>query len=184
MFEGNYDALFQGAPAEAWEAIYVEYVDLSGLAATAEYELIKTIHNLDARLRAVPAYVKVNLACIGNFGKLHAGATSKLAKYGHKIPDDLEKAVQVLQAVSKREQRYEHDLKAATASLEKLRGLKVEKNNDTKKQRRQFISKLNTLGTIYRIDRDKTTVEELALMEREQSEKNQTDQINNQFKTK
>lgn len=184
QFEGDYNVLFENAPPEAWEAIYAEYIDLSGLAATSEYELIKTVFNLETRLRAVPEYAKVVVGCVNSFGKLYAPAVQKLAKYGYKVPDDPQKAVEYLQTALSKEKRFEHDLKAASASLDKLRAMKTEQHNDVKRQRRQFIQEINSLGTIYRIDRDKTTVEEYALMKREQMERIQEEQINNKFKNK
>lgn len=184
QFEGDYNVLFEGAPPEAWEAIYAEYIDLSGLANTGEYELIKTIHNLETRLRAVPEYAKVVAGCVASFGKIYAPAAQKLAKYGYKVPADPQQALTYLQTALSKEKRFEHDLKSAMASLEKLRAMKTEQHNDVKKQRRQFIQEINSLGTIYRIDRDKTTVEEYALMKREQMERMQEEQINKQFKMK
>lgn len=175
MFEGRYDVLFPNAPPEAWEYIYVEYIDLSGLADTPEYRLITNVLNLNSRLRAIPEYVKVQLGCIEHFGEMSPTVNEKLAKKGYAIPADLEKAKEALLKIPGKEKLYDHRLKEADAALKKLRGTRVENGNDSKRERRKFIQMLNSLGTTYRIDRDKTTVEELAAMVRENAEQRKKD---------
>lgn len=170
MFEGRYDVLFPAAPHEAWDSIYVDYIDLSGLADTPEYNLIMNIHNIEGRQRSIPGYVSVQLECIQYFGKLSPVITDKLAKKGHVLPSDIIKAREVLLRIPIKEKIYEHKLKEADSSLKKLRDKRVIGTSDAKRERGKFIRMLNNLGTIYTIDRNKTTVEELAQMVRETAE--------------
>lgn len=154
--------MFDGKTHPNWDEIYLEYIDTSGIAITQEYELLLGIHNLQTRLNAVPEYVKVQTVCWYNFRRLHPVATERLARYGYKMPKTGD-PIPVLARIESKEKRFHHDIKVKEAQLEKLRSSQ-KTGKEGKESRREFIRLLNHLGTKYRVDRDKTTCEELALM--------------------
>jgi hypothetical protein len=173
------DSWFNEKPFDGWQDVYMDYIDISGLAETEEYSLLMTIHNLNARLVSVPQYVAVQQETIQIFNKYHPIATKNLARFGYKMPRDLNQALKFLQGVKSKEKRFRYDLQAAEDKLSKLKKPEVK---DLKKSRRAFIRMLNNLGKTYKLDRDKTTVEELALMVRESIEKSAQEAMSAQAK--
>lgn len=166
--------MFDGKQHPNWDAIYLEYVDVSGIGITQEYELLLGIHNLQTRLNAIPKYVQIQVACWHNFKELSEPVSQKLARYGYKIPTD--NPLQYLERVLPKEKRFLHDLKSKESQLVKVR--ESQKNGSEGKQaRREFIRLLNHLGTKYRIDRDKTTCEELALMVKDMNDEAAAEQM-------
>lgn len=166
--------MFDGKEHPNWDQIYLEYIDVSGIGITQEYDLLLAIHNLQTRLNAIPRYVQIQVACWHNFNQLSETATQKLAKYGYKMPEG--NPLEYLSRISGKEKRFAHDLKNKEAQLEKIRsGQKGGK--DAKQERREFIRMLNHLGTKYRIERDKTTCEELALMVKDTNEEAMAEQM-------
>lgn len=173
---------FDGEEIENFDDIYSDYIDISGLAETQEYSLLATIHNLNARLIAVPHYVAVQEETVNIFGKYHPIATERLSKYGYKMPLDPKSSLKTLSNILSKEKRFRYDLQAAEDKLKALKKPETE-TKDLKKERRSFVKMLNSLGTKYRIDRDKTTVEELALMVRESMEQSAQEAMDRQMKS-
>lgn len=174
--------MFDGKTHPNWDEIYLEYIDTSGIAITQEYELLLGIHNLQTRLTAIPEYVKVQTLSWYNFRAYHPTATERLAKYGYKMPRTGD-PIPFLSKIAVKEKRFHHELKVKEAQLEKLRSSqKVGKEG--KEARREFIRLLNHLGTKYRLDRDKTTCEELALMVKDMNDEAIAEQMSNIAKGK
>lgn len=166
--------MFDGKTHPKWEEIYLEYIDVSGIGITQEFDLLLAIHNLQTRLNAIPRYVQIQIVCWHNFKELSGAATEKLAKYGYKMPEG--DPLEYLARIGAKEKRFAHDLKNKEAQLQKIRsGEKAGK--DGKQQRRDFIRMLNHLGSKYRIDRDKTTCEELALMVKDTNDEAMAEQM-------
>lgn len=178
MFDGKYFTLGPTATAQHWDELYLDYIDLSGQSATPEYDLIVTIYNAENRTRIVPVLTAVVDECIRQLGRVPPNPVTALRKFGYRIPDDPIAAIEYLPKIEQGEKRIGHELRAARNSLEKLRREQTSTSTNPKKERRKFIQMLNGLGTIYRIDRERTTVEELALMVREQAEQRREEQIN------
>lgn len=173
---------FDGVEKFGWEDTYVEFIDVSGLAKSDEYELIVEKHNLIARIKSVPEYVKAQRECVRVFSKYHPEATRRLAKKGHTMPDDMDKADAFLVKVLSKEKMFITKLRETESKLEKL---KHPGGYDNKKARRSFVRLLNTVGQRYKIDREKTTLEELALMIlelAEEAEQAEQERISNSFK--
>lgn len=166
--------MFDGKTHPKWDEIYLEYIDASGIGITQEFDLLLAIHNLQTRLNAIPRYVQIQIACLHNFGELSSTITQKLAKYGYKIPAN--DPLTYLSNISVKEKRFEHDLKSKEAQLEKVRASQ-KTGSEGKQARREFIRMLNHLGTKYRIDRDKTTCEELALMVKDTNDEATAEQM-------
>jgi hypothetical protein len=184
MFDAEYSVLGEGADADTWNSIYLDFIDMSGMAATEEYSLIVTIHNLENRETMLRQLVAITAEAIGITGQVPPNPAARLAHYGHRLPSDPQVALHTLSGIERKERRYAHDLRAARRRLDALRGTQSTDNADTKGARRREIQRINALGTIYRIDRDKTTLEEYALMIREQEEIRQQEQLRKQFSRK
>lgn len=166
--------MFDGKTHPNWDEIYLEYIDVSGIGITQEFDLLLAIHNIQTRLNTIPRYVQVQVACWHNFKKLHPIATAKLARYGYRMP--IGDPLPYLGRIIPKEKRFLHDLKQKEQQLTKIReGQKQAPNS--KKDRLEFIRMLNHLGTKYRIDRDKTTVEELAIMVKDANDEATAEQM-------
>ena len=166
--------MFDNKEHPSWEEIYLEYIDVSGIGITQEFDALLAIHNIQTRLNAIPRYVQVQVACWYNFKQLHPVATEKLARYGYKMP--VSDPLDYLSKIELKEKRYLHDLKQKEKQLAKIRETRTEAPN-SKKDRIDFIRMLNHLGTKYRIDREKTTVEELAIMVKDANDEATSEQM-------
>lgn len=155
--------MFEGANLPGWEIVYIEFIDLSGLAATDEYDLLVAINNIIIRIETVPTYIEVQRQCIKHFNLYHPVATEKLKKFGYPMPNEVSKAEAFLSSVLSKEKRWRQDLRQANAKLEKL---KHPEGNDAKKASRSWGKTKNEMSKRqgYRIDSKLTLVKEYALM--------------------
>lgn len=155
--------MFEGANLPGWEIVYIEYIDLSGLAATDEYDLLVSINNITVRIETVPTYVEVQRQCIRHFNMYGEVPTKKLAKHGYPMPNDISKAEAFLNSVLSKEKRWRQDLRQANEKLERL---KHPEGADAKKASRSWGKAVNEMSKRqgYRLDRNIITVYEYALM--------------------
>ena len=173
-FDNNFSVLtLSGNPSEkelinAFENIQNEYIDLCGIHVP-EIELLKSIKALECRIQSMHLYLKVSkdacdqlvepfifevlndaIPCINNNG-YRLTWTNK---------EDFKKQ---LNKIELKEKRYiaEHDRK--NKELELYR--ENHPNNIESNSRTEFIRLLNELQKIgYKIDREKTFMEELGIM--------------------
>lgn len=166
--------MFDGKTHPNWEEIYLEYIDISGIGITQEFDTLLAIHNIQTRINSIPRYVQVQVACWHNFKQLHPIATEKLARYGYRMP--VGDPLNYLARIEPKEKRFLHELKQKEQQLAKIRENKTQMPNG-KKDRIEFIRMLNHLGTKYRIEREKTTVEELAIMVKDANDEATAEQM-------
>lgn len=155
--------MFENAELPGWENVYIEFIDLSGLAATDEYDLLVAINNITVRIETVPTYIEVQKQCIRHFNMYGQVPTEKLAKFGYPMPNDISKAEAFLNSVLSKEKRWRQDLRQANDKLEKL---KHPEGSDAKKASRSWGKTKNEMSKRqgYRIDSKLTLVKEYALM--------------------
>ena len=167
--------IISGEPAEeelnaAWLNIYTEFVDLSGLAQTQEFEIMKTIFYLDSRVKRIKLLIFIQNESIEKLGQPCIGAFAKLDMYGHRLMwdkdhPDLEAFKQRILSIESTEKRYEIELNGKIKELMNLKKKQQNQELPEMQKRKEFIRSLNNLERAgFRIDRDKTTVEDLALM--------------------
>lgn len=164
---------------EELEIVNTEYIDTAGLYDNDEFDKVTYIHYLNHRVNWIRLSIRLQRDFIEEFDVPYIPELEKFSKYGHKLywDKDIEKFLKVLNRIEDKEQKYIDDLEASSKQLIDLRKLKNKeiKPETTKKQSRgSFVRTLNSLGKLnWKIDSDKTTVEELAYIIKQQSEDNQ-----------
>jgi len=155
---------------DAWMMIYTEYVDLSGIIQTQEFELMKSIFYLDCRVKKIQLLVHIQNESIEKIGVPCVAAFDRIKLYGHRLiwdPEhpDLKAFKTRLLNIQSLEKRYAIELDCKIRELMTLKKKQVDMEEPGIQKRKEFIRALNNLEKSgYRIDRDKTTVEDLALM--------------------
>jgi hypothetical protein len=175
-FDDNKKALIiAGEPtaeqlAKAWETIETEFIDLSG-TMIHELDIMKQIKALECDIEAIKCFVFVQREWVRNFNKPHLENMAMLNKdYRAALKWDEEKpdAEAFLKAID----RFVTSTSNKTVKLKQrekeLADLhKKQKSEPTiNNSRKVFISTLIEIGKFvgYHIDRNKTMVEELAVM--------------------
>jgi hypothetical protein len=180
MYKQDYSGLEGGGVVEL-NAIYTEYIDISGIGKTKGYELLKAIHNLQCRENIISGIIRIQRICFAAFGKPFPHALEDLIKYGHRVKFDTENTemfLRELEIIEIKERTNVAELDRLNKEMDDFNknGVKVDDNG-----RKDFIRKLNDLGRLrFQIDKDKTTMEELALMISDMSEIVQEEAIQKQ----
>ncbi len=184
LFDEDYHVLtIAGTPEEAdlqkaFQDIYVEYLDLSGTAKSQELGLLKAIQRLHIRIKTIESCVFMQRVAIKMMDEPFTPGFALLSKYGHRLywnneRPDKESILQKLVEIEAKEQRYTHELDRKVKELEALkqnntRDTPADPDRNKKSERKAFISLMNNLQKHgFPIDKDKTTVEEFALMIRD-----------------
>lgn len=154
--------------------VYTEYMDTSGLFETEEFDKVCYIYWLNNRINSIKLGIKLQKDFLKEFGVPYKPAFFFFVEFGHNLKwnDNSEDFIKQLKTVEIREKMYIGELEGA---MKELKDFRKKRDNgeptDPKKTRISFIRTRNTLGKIgYIIDPDKTTVEEMALMVKQQSE--------------
>lgn len=154
----------------AFEIIYAEYVDLAGLYITREFELSAYIGSLDTRLAVVKRFIDLQRTFLREFDVPFLPGFGLVKKYGHRLywdfnNPDKDGFLKKLQQIEAAEARYQAELNRKVNELVELRKKRVNKEFSLLENRKQFIMSMNRLQQAkFVIDKDKTTMEELALM--------------------
>lgn len=154
----------------AFEIVYAEYVDLAGLYVTREFELSAYISSLDTRIATVKRFVTLQCTFLNEFDTPFLPGFALVKKYGHRLywdfnRPDKESFLKRLIQIEAGESRYQAELDRKVKELVELRKKKVNKEFSLLESRKQFIMSMNRLQqNKFVIDKDKTTMEELALM--------------------
>lgn len=175
-FQGKYRCLVISGEAtkdqlqNAFEIIYAEYVDLSGLYVTREFEISAYIDSLDKRISTVKRFVSLQRTFLSEFGVPFLPGFALVKKYGHRLywdfnQPDVEGFLKKLVQIEASESRYQAELNRKVNELIELRRKKVNKTFTLLESRKQFIMSMNRLQqNKYVIDKEKTTMEDLGLM--------------------
>jgi hypothetical protein len=176
LFKDNYSVLIiEGEASEnelksAWISLYTEYIDLSGLAATTELDLMRTIFYLDSRVRMIALLLHIQRESLDKIGVPCIGAFDKMRVYGHSLVWDkanpnLEWFNKQLLAIENNEKKYQIQCDGKIKELLELKKKQSKGQVTVLQKRKEFIRTINALTKHgYKIDRDKTSVEEFALM--------------------
>lgn len=172
------DALFDNDRSvmseEQFNIVYSEYVDTSGLYDAEEFSKVSYIHYLSNRINSIKLAIKLQRDFFNNFDIPFVNELKFFKKFGHNVYWDAknpQKFLDQLKMIEKREERYNDELENKIDELVKSRLKKSKKEVTEKQSRESFIRNFNSLGKAgYIIDKDKTTVEEYALMIKQQTE--------------
>jgi hypothetical protein len=161
---------------EQFEIVKTEYVDTAGLFASEEFDKVGYISFLNNRVNTITLWIRLQREFINNFDIPYIKNFNWIKKFGHNIywDKDVEKFKQELIKIEKKEKKYFNLLENAIKELIDFRAKKNSREKVTSEPSRSaFIRTVNSLGKIgWSIDKDKTTVEELAYIIKQQSEEN------------
>jgi hypothetical protein len=168
-----------------FEIIYAEYVDLAGLFVTREFEISGYIDSLDKRLSTVKRFVNLQRVFLHEFNAPFLPGFALVKKYGHRLywdfnNPDKDAFLKRLEQIEAGESRYQAELNRKVNELVELRKKKVSKTFTLLESRKQFIMSMNRLQqNKYVIDKEKTSMEEMALMIKDyRDQANETDMQN------
>lgn len=169
-FFGKYDTLSK----EDFDICYSEYIDATGLFSTAEFDLICYVNYLNNKVNVLKLSVSIHKQFVEEFGTPFEEAFFVFRKFGYRVTwkNSKDDFFDQLDKILKKHSKFEIELNSKKQQLEKEREKhKDDKEPDKKKSRVEFLKMLNVLAKIgYRIDKNETTVEEMALMVKQQLE--------------
>jgi hypothetical protein len=195
-FKDNFKVLvLEGEPSteelkRAFALINDQYADISELFITREFELSAYMHSLQTRINSMIWFINLQKQFIEHFGEPYVPAFHIAKKYGHRLfwnPDspDITLFLNKLEAIPGKEAKYKTELAAKEKELFEMRRKKVQGELTPLETRKQFISMLNRLQQArFVVDKDKTTVEELALMIKDMKDQKDEADAQKTFKKK
>lgn len=153
------------------DEVYNEYIDTSGLYEKEEFEKVRYIQFLYNRINTVKISIKVQRRFVEEFGIAYEPSLEIFKKFGFSLKwENKEQFLSDLIKIEIREKKYISQVESKIKELIDLRKSKEKKEPVNKKTpRASFICNIIYLGKIgYKIDYDKTSVEELAYMIKQQ----------------
>jgi len=167
-----FDADFSEMSREEFETCYTEYIDTAGLFATENFEKITYIQYLNNRINVVRIAVNTHKEFIEFFGCPLIKHLDIFKRFGYSIKyENKEQFIKELDSIVLRENRYISELEITQKQLDDLKNKSKKKPSTLKESRVSFIRMLNSLNKIgWKIDNDKTMVEELSIIVKQQSE--------------
>lgn len=157
---------------EEFDTVYTEYVDTSGLFQSDDFDKMSYIQFLGGRINSIKIAIRLQREFITEFGQPYIENFEFFKMKGHRLKwnKDIEDFIKQLNSVELKESKNIAQLEKCIVELKKIRDTKGETVSVT---RGSFITTINSLGKIgFKIDNDKTTVEELAYMIKQQFEEN------------
>lgn len=157
---------------EDFDIVYNEYINTAKLFESEQFSKVSYLHYINNRINSISIAIDLQRKFINMFDVPFEENLKFFMKFGHKlIFKDKESFLQVLSRIELKEKKY---ISIAENTLKTIIDNKVKKSKGEftlKDSRESFLSMLNSLGKIgYKIDKETTTVEELALMIKQQSE--------------
>lgn len=150
-----------------------EYIDTAGLYESDEFIKECYVQFLTTRINFIAIALKLQREFIQEFGFPYIPMLELFEKYGHYLlwENSKEDFLKKLIRVEKMEKVYISQLEIKIKELEEHRLTKDNKDKPIKITRGAFIKNINTLNKLgYKIDYDRTMVEELAYMIKQQFE--------------
>lgn len=170
----------------AFEYIYAQYVDISGLYLSQEFELVGYINSLNHRITTMKWFVELQNKFMDEFEVPYLPGLSIAERYGYKLywdPNYPESFIRKLNSIPAKESKFTIRITEKTKELVELRKKQIKKEHTLLESRKDFITMMNRLQQHkFVIDKNETTVEELALMIKDQRDQVETDNMNRKFK--
>lgn len=161
---------------EQFDEVYTEYIDTADLFQSEEFAKISYIHFLNNRINSIKLSLKLQRDFILTFHIPYIPGLEFLKKFGHNIVWNTTSSqihfLESLDNIEIKEKKYISKLEEAIKQLKESKAKKPKQEDATPKEARAgFVRTVISLGKMgYRIDNDKTTVEELAYMIKQQSD--------------
>ena len=171
-FNENYTKL----PKDFFEICYSEYIDTAGLFATEEFDKVAYITYLNNRINYIKICLYVHRLSIEKLGEQLVNNFVMFEEYGYIIESG--KNVDILRQldnIERSESIQKSYFDSAIKDLDNIRKSKSigseGKKRSIKDTRHSFLTMIHSLCKIgYKIDIDKNTVEDLALIVKKQME--------------
>ena len=168
MFNQQYDGV---GGLDNWDAVYTEYIDLSGIGETQEFTLLSNIHNIQHRITQVQGYLDIQKKFFATFGEPFAPALKDLRKFGHRLTWDIGNPKQFIQQLEMCEVKEKTQVAQLDGFMKELADLKKDGPKVTIDGKKDFVKQMNRLGKAgYRFEKDKTDMYEYSLMIKEYDE--------------
>lgn len=164
----------RGIPKDILDIVNSEYIDAACLYDEDEFQRVAYIHFLNGRINSIRMSIDLQRKYLLNFEIPYLPGLSFFKKYGHNLKwnDHIGNFLDQLHKVENSEKKYISKLEIETKQLieRKLKSKKPQEiTNET--TRKSFIRTINSLGRIgWKIDMDKTTMEEFSIIILQQSE--------------
>lgn len=168
-FKENYDRLSK----QDFEQAYAEYMDVSGLYKSKSFQELSYINYLSIRVASLTTAVNVERDFVNTFGAPYEPGFSFFKRYNYNLfwNGDKEQFLNYLLKIETKELKYKKELVNREKTFVTESAKKVVQQKSLMQTRHEFIRNISTLGKNgYKIERNSTTVEELALIIKESLE--------------
>lgn len=170
-FKEDYSEISQSE----FKLVYDEYIDASGLFVSEDFDKVSYVQFLLNRINSVKIFLELQIKYLEEFEVPNVEKFSFLKKFGYSLKwnNSCKDFRNQIESIKSKEIKYVTKLNSSIKEIEEKKEKdKANKKEPSKKDsRNSFIRMLNSLGKNgFRIDNEKTTVEELALMIKQQIE--------------
>lgn len=167
-------------PEEIFKEVHTEYIDTAGMYDQDEFDRVSYIQFLNGRINYIKMFIRLQREFLSDFGVPYNLSFEKIKdKYGYLLSWTGDKNIfeNTLKFIESNERKFVGKIEVKIKELKDLRAAKLKSNpvldddKKLKKERESYMRTKNTLGKVgFKIDTDKTTVEEFALMIKQQKE--------------
>lgn len=158
------------------EAINTEYVNTAGLFESEEFEKISYIHYLNCRVNTIKLSIDLQKRFIDDFGEPYKDGLELFLSFGYSLSwdNDIPKFIKALNRIEVKEAKYISQLESKVKDFtDSKKNKKTEEKESISQRKGKFIRLVNSLGKMgWKIDNDKTTMEEFSYMVKQQLEEN------------
>lgn len=169
------DAYFNGKRTvlnqEQLDTVFNEYIDTAGLYDLDEFNKVAYAQFLSNRINFVKSAIELQRLFFKEFSRPYTPNFKFFKKYGYTLIDD-HTFLEQLENVENGELKWVAQLEIKMKELIDERKKKKKSNEEPKAERGSFVKTLNSLGKIgYKISKNETTMEDLAFMIKEETDK-------------
>jgi hypothetical protein len=189
LFDTKYSVLLKEGEATdeemkaAFDNIQSEYIDMAGQYESGEYYASKDAMEIELRIKVVSSLLELQKQSLAQISLPYFPAFSEFKKFGYRLKwnDDFGQFTQQLDKVESGEKKALIELDMAFKMLESYRN-KNQLSANEKPDRKEFIKLLNCLQRDkYTIDKEKTSMEDLAYMISEQRDQVRNMELSKSF---
>lgn len=157
---------------DVYDEVYNEYVDTAKLYEEEEFNRVSRIKYLNNRINTISLGIRLQRGFIDNFDVPYLEGFKVFKDNGHIIVwKNKDHFLETLRRIEVKEKKYISEVENAIKLLYEFRKKKNTTEQPVKIKRESFIKTINTLGKIgYKIDKFSNSVEDLALMIRQQKD--------------
>lgn len=169
--------------ARAFDTIETQYVDISKLFETREFEMSAYIDSVGKRVGTVQRFIELQTRFSDEFDMPFLPQLNMLKKYGHTLvwnPEepDIDYFKKRLSTIENKERKYKSVLSQKVNELVEFKKKIIAKDYSLLENRQQFISMLNRLQQAkFVIDKNETSMEEIGLMIRDYRDQQEEQRI-------